>query len=252
MVDLSGRVALITGASGGIGAVLARRFAAAGAAVIAHSHRTSAAALVDELTQQGAPARHLRADLTQQQQVDELIDTALGWHGHLDIVVNNHGNQDLAALDELSLDDWHAMLAATLTSVVATTQAAAQVMTTGSAITQIASIEAAMPDANAMHAHYGTAKAGVVRYTASAAAAYGPRGIRVNAVSPGLIHRPGLDEQWPAGVDSYRHTAPLGRLGNGDDVAQAALFLSSPLAAWITGQTLTVDGGMSTRPAWGG
>lgn len=253
-MDMTGRVALVTGASGAIGADLARGFADAGAAVVVHyrTNKDVADELVDELHTRGAQACAFGADLTDEQQATTLVEETTAWHGRLDAVVNNHGIQPLIQLDSLTEADWHSMLDANLTSVVTMTKVAARTMDHGGAITQISSIEAMTPDAAHAHAHYGVAKAAVLRYTLSAAAAYGPRGVRVNAVCPGLIDRPGLAEHWPTGIASYRGAAPLGRVGTGTDIAYAVLFLCSPLASWITGQTITVDGGISTRPCWGG
>jgi len=109
----------------------------------------------------------------------------------------------------------------------------------------IASIEAENPAPG--HAHYDAAKAGVLMYTRTAAQELGGQGIRVNAVSPGLIWRKGLEQAWPEGVDAYLRAVPLGRLGLTDDVADACLFLASPAARWITGANLLVDGGVMTH-----
>jgi 3-oxoacyl-[acyl-carrier protein] reductase len=94
------------------------------------------------------------------------------------------------------------------------------------------------------------AKAALVMAAKAAALEYGPLGVRVNSISPGLIDRPGLADDWPEGVDRWQRAAPLGRLGTPTDVANACLFLCSPLASWITGVDLTVDGGVSVNPHW--
>jgi NAD(P)-dependent dehydrogenase (short-subunit alcohol dehydrogenase family) len=112
----------------------------------------------------------------------------------------------------------------------------------------VASIEGLRPAPE--HSHYVAAKSGVLAYTRSAALELGPHGIRVNAVSPGLIWREGIEEAWPEGVASFRSRAPLGRLGRPEEVAEACLFLSSPRASFITGANLVVDGGILTAPAF--
>jgi NAD(P)-dependent dehydrogenase (short-subunit alcohol dehydrogenase family) len=112
----------------------------------------------------------------------------------------------------------------------------------------IASIEGLDPAAG--HAHYASSKAGLIMFTRAAALEYGPRGIRVNSVSPGLIDREGLERDWPEGVARWKRRVPLGRLGTPNDVADAVLFLLSPAARWISGANLVVDGGMSAQSKW--
>jgi len=118
----------------------------------------------------------------------------------------------------------------------------------GGAIVNIASIEGHSPAAG--HGHYATSKAGQLMFTKAAALEYGRQGIRVNSVSPGLIDTGGLAEAWPPGVARWTAAAPLERLGQPEDVADAVLFLASPASRWITGADLLVDGGVSTHPTW--
>ena len=118
----------------------------------------------------------------------------------------------------------------------------------GGAIVNIASLSAHRP---ALHqSHYNASKAAVIALTRSAPVEYAPQHIRVNSVSPGLIERPGIERQWPDGVRRWTERAPLGRLGTPADVANACVFLASPLASWITGHDLVVDGGISAAPAY--
>jgi len=118
----------------------------------------------------------------------------------------------------------------------------------GGAVVNVASIEAERPAPQ--HSHYNAAKAGVLMHTRAAAFELAPLGIRVNAVSPGLIWRAGLEQQWPDGVARWKEAAPLRRLGRAEDVADACLFLASPAARWITGVNLPVDGGVLVHPAF--
>jgi 3-oxoacyl-[acyl-carrier protein] reductase len=155
---------------------------------------------------------------------------------------------------------WREVVDTNLSSVFACTQAAVEVMReagsgegsgsgSGSgSVTHIASIEASHPAVD--HAHYSASKAAVVMHARAAALEYGPYGIRVNTVSPGLIDREGLAQAWPEGVRRWERAAPLGRLGRPEDVGDACVFLASPLASWITGQDLVVDGGVTARPTW--
>ncbi|MGR3871047.1 SDR family NAD(P)-dependent oxidoreductase [Streptomyces graminifolii] len=253
---LAGQFALVTGASGGIGRAIAVRFAEEGAAGVAVHCRTAleaageVAARVREL---GALAVVLRADLTDEDACRGLVREAAEWSGgRLTALVNNAGVQPTQPLPGMTAADWRTVVDTNLTSVFACTQAAAEVMREqgedGGTVTHIASIEAGAPAA--LHAHYSASKAAVVMHARSAALEYGPYGIRVNTVSPGLIDREGLAADWPDGVRRWREAAPTGRLGRPEDVGDACVFLASPLASWITGHDLVVDGGVTARPTW--
>lgn len=248
--DLTGTTTLVTGASGGIGRGIALRFAAAGSAVAVHYHRdqTRADAVVQEIKAAGGKAVAFAANLSDDTACHELVHAATNWTGRLDALVNNAGIQPVTALPGMSALDWHTMLDTNLTSAFSCTQAAAQVMTEGGVVIHIASIEATQPAPG--HAHYSSAKAALVMHARAAALEYGPRGIRVNTVSPGLIDRPGLADDWPDGVQRWQRAAPLTRLGTPEDVANACVFLASPLASWITGHNLVVDGGVTNHPTW--
>ncbi|MFG2531717.1 SDR family NAD(P)-dependent oxidoreductase [Streptomyces sp. NPDC048516] len=249
---LRGQVALVTGAAGGLGRGIALRFAAAGAAVVAH-YRTGAEAardLVERIEADGGSALALAADLAVEEECHRLVTEAAGWRGRLTALVNNAGVQPTQELAGMSLADWRAVAEVNVHSVFACTQAAAAVMRagTGGSVTHIASIEAARPAPQ--HAHYCASKAAVVMHARTAALEYGAYGIRVNSVSPGLIDRPGLAGDWPEGVRRWQAAAPAGRLGRPEDVGDACVFLASPMASWITGHDLVVDGGVSARPTW--
>lgn len=249
--DLTGTTTLVTGASGNIGRGIALRFAAAGSAVAVHCHRdrTGAEALAERIDAAGGRVRVFAADLTDDGACHDLVDAAAAWTGRLDNLVNNAGIQPVEPLATMSTASWRVMLDANLTSAFACTQAAARVMReAGGSVTHIASIEAARPAPG--HAHYAAAKAALVMHARAAALEYGPHGIRVNTVSPGLVDRPGLAADWPEGVDRWQRAAPLRRLGKPADIGNACVFLASPMAAWITGHDLTVDGGVSAHPTW--
>ncbi|CAN5251684.1 SDR family oxidoreductase [soil metagenome] len=250
LLDLTGRVSAVTGAGGWIGAGIARRFAEAGAAVVVHYRRSEATAreVARAIEAGGGRAAVLQADLTDRAQVEDFFDAALQAFGRLDALINNAGAYPGRPLTEMSAEEWEAVLRANLTSVHLSTQAAARRMGEGGAIVNVASVEALQPMPN--HAHYASAKAGVLMHTRVAALELGPRGIRVNAVSPGLIWREGIEAAWPEGVRRWGETAPLGRMGRPEDVADACLFLVSGAARWITGANLIVDGGSLCRRAF--
>ncbi|WP_405471847.1 SDR family NAD(P)-dependent oxidoreductase [Streptomyces canus] len=247
---LEGQVALVTGASGGIGRGIAVRFAEEGAAVALHCRTAVAAArdVASRIEDSGARAVVLEADLRDEDECRRLVREAAAWGGGLTALVNNAGVQPVQPLPGMTAADWRAVVETNLTGVFACTQAAAEVMGPGGCVTHIASIEARHPAPG--HAHYSVSKAAIVMHARSAALEYGPRGIRVNTVSPGLIDRAGLTEAWPEGVERWVRNAPLGRLGRPEDVADACVFLASPLASWVTGHDLVVDGGVSARPTW--
>ncbi|WP_326666969.1 glucose 1-dehydrogenase [Streptomyces canus] len=247
---LEGQVALVTGASGGIGRGIALRFAEEGAAVAVHCRTAVAAArdVASRIEDSGARAVVLEADLRDEDACHRLVREAAAWGGGLTALVNNAGVQPIQPLPGMTATDWRAVVETNLTGVFACTQAAVEVMGTGGCVTHIASIEARHPAPE--HAHYSASKAAIVMHARSAALEYGPRGIRVNTVSPGLIDRAGLAEAWPEGVERWVRKAPLGRLGRPEDVADACVFLASPLASWVTGHDLVVDGGVSARPTW--
>lgn len=243
LVDLTGRVVVVTGAGGNIGTGIVQRFVAAGATVVAHTR----ASPVDHLTG-GQAVSTVTVDLTADDGPRRLVDVVLREHGRLDVLINNAGIQPVVEFEQIADADWREMLEVNLTAAHRLTQATAAVMRGGGAVVHVASIEAHQPAAG--HAHYATAKSALVMAARAAALELGAKGIRVNSVSPGLIDRPGLAEAWPEGVDRWLAAAPLGRLGTPADVGDACVFLASPLARFITGADLIVDGGVLTHPTW--
>lgn len=243
-IDLTGLVVAVTGANSGIGTGIAERFAAAGASLVLH-HRSDAPPTL--------PAEHVavRCDLTAERAPTEIIGAAISRFGRLDALVNNAAVQTLAPLAGMTDLDWSEMIATNLTACHRLTQSFARHVDerggTG-AVVHISSIEGLQPAPD--HGHYAVSKAALLMHAKSAALEFGPLGIRVNAVSPGLIDRPGLDADWPEGVARWLERAPLGRLGTPRDVGDACVFLCSPMAQWISGANLVVDGGVSARPTW--
>jgi len=250
LLDFAGKVALVTGAGSGAGHGIASRFAEAGAAVVIHYRRSArgAEALAAQIAAGGGRALAVDADLTREQDAGRLVARAVEAFGRLDVLVNNAGSYPQAGILEMKASEWDEVIDANLRSTFLCTQAAGRQMArqeTGGAIVNITSIEAENPAPG--HSHYNAAKAGVLMHTKAAALELARHGIRVNAVAPGLLWREGIEEAWPDGVARWKAAAPLGRLGTAADVADACLFLASPAARWITGASLTVDGGMMSQ-----
>ena len=247
LLNLSGQSVLVTGASGNIGAGIAKTLAAAGAEVIAHyrSGRSQVDLLVQEIVDSGGQASSIQADLQSESDIRQLVGAVQNLTG----VVNNAALQPVVSLSDMSMDDWRSVMEANLDGVFLLCRLAAERMADGGgAFVNIASIEGLDPAVG--HAHYSASKAGLIMLTRSIAAEYGEKGIRANAVSPGLIDREGLLNEWPEGVERWHAKAPLTRMGMVDDVANAVLFLLSPAATWISGSNLVVDGGMSAISRW--
>lgn len=250
LLDFSGATVIVTGAGRGLGSAIAMRFAEAGANVAVHYQTSEAGAkkIVERIEALGRKAIAVAADITQPGQAARLVAETAGAFGGVDILINNAGTYPLSPLLDMKPEDWDGVIASNLRSVHLCTQAAARDMVQrrrAGVIVNIASIEAENPAP--LHSHYTAAKAGVVMYTRTVAHELGRDGIRVNAVSPGLINRPGLKQDWPDGVYGYLEAAPLPRLGEPEDVADACLFLASHGARWITGANLVVDGGVLTH-----
>lgn len=232
-IDFSGQSVLVTGAFGRIGGGIADRFAKLGATVFRHARTARTGAVHAELSDAAA------------------VDAMLQATGQIDVLINNAGSYPLSAFAEMDLDEYRKVRADNLDAVFVTSQRVAAQMIAGQhggAIVNITSIEAHAP--GALHAHYTSSKAAVEMLTRSMALELGPHQIRVNAVAPGLITYPELPSLWPEGVARYQKTAPLGRLGKPQDVADACAFLASPAASFVTGSTLVVDGGVLATPSF--
>jgi NAD(P)-dependent dehydrogenase (short-subunit alcohol dehydrogenase family) len=253
LLNFRGKSVIVTGASVGIGAGIARRFAQAGADVVLHyhTHRDEAqtvAEQIGQLTGSTARVRLIQGNVTVALEVSRLFDETIAAFGKVDALINNAGNYPITPLLEMTEAQWDNVVDTNLKSVFLCTQAAARHMVQrgeGGAIINIASIESFNPAPN--HSHYVAAKAGVVMFSQTAALELGQYGIRINVVAPGLINAPALPTAWPEGVARWLNRAPLKRLGEAEDVADACLFLASDGARWISGSTLIVDGGVMTN-----
>ncbi len=251
--SLEGCSALVTGASGNIGRAIAVGLAEAGADVVVHYSSNGAGAretcaAIESLGQQAYPVKSDLADPAAVEQMFREIDR-LG--RVVTALVNNAGTFPVHNFLEMTPDQWRAVTAANLDSALFVTQAAVKRLREHkrqASIVNIASIEAFDPAPG--HSHYSASKAGLVMLSRSLTLELGQYGIRVNSVSPGLIGRPGIEEQWPEGVKQWQQRAPLGQLGDPKDIAHAVLFFLSPGAKWISGANLVVDGGMSSISKW--
>jgi 3-oxoacyl-[acyl-carrier protein] reductase len=244
MFDLTGKVAVVTGASRGIGRAIATALAAQGATVVAAARGDHANAVAAELAAQGHRAEALALDVTDAAAVERLPGLVVDRHGRIDIIVSNAGITRDQLLMRMKREDWDAVLATNLTATFGLAQAAMRPMLKqkGGRIIAISSVVGQM--GNAGQSNYAASKAGLIGFAKALAREVASRGITVNVVAPGMIDTDmtrAISEKtqidWAAQI-------PLGRLGAPGDVAAAVCFLASDEAAYITGHVLAVNGGM--------
>jgi 3-oxoacyl-[acyl-carrier protein] reductase len=248
--DFSGKVALVSGSSRGIGAAVLAGFAHAGATCVLHfwddpdgANRKDADALTGQLqARPNAPAVHvIAADVRDAAQVESLMKQVKQTCGGLDILVNNAGIIRDRTLKKMTLDEWHAVIQTNLDGVFHCCKHGVEVLRDGGRIVNVASVSGLV----GFHgqANYAAAKAGVIGMTRVLAKELARRGITVNAVAPGVIQTPMLGEIKPEVMAEYLKQIPAGRLGKPEDIANAVLFLASDESSYITGQVLPVTGG---------
>jgi 3-oxoacyl-[acyl-carrier protein] reductase len=246
MIDLSGRVAIVTGASRGIGRAIAARLAAQGAHVVAAARGENARAVADGITAEGGRADAVALDVTQPGAGEDIVRSTLERLGRIDILVNNAGIARDQLLLRMKREDWDAVLATNLTGAFALTQAVLKPMIRqrGGRIVCISSVVG--QSGNAGQANYAASKAGVIGFAKAVALEVASRGITVNVVAPGLVETDMTRAITDSARDEWASKIPLRRLGTPDDIASAVCFLASDEASYITGQVLAVNGGMYT------
>lgn len=243
MFDLTGRTALVTGASGGIGKEIARALHAAGATVALSGTRGEA---LDALAAELASRAHvLTCNLADREETEKLVPAAEAAMGGLDILVNNAGVTRDMLFMRLKDEDWDTVLAVNLTSAFRLSRAALRGMMKKRFGRIIGITSVVGVTGNPGQGNYAAAKAGMIGMSKSLAAEVASRGVTVNCVAPGFIESPMTDALTPAQKESILKIVPAGRLGTGADVAAACVYLASAEASYVTGQTLHVNGGMA-------
>jgi 3-oxoacyl-[acyl-carrier protein] reductase len=247
MGKLSGRVALVTGASKGIGAAIARSLAAAGASVVVNyaSSRAGAEKVVKSIESAGGKAVAAGGDVSKEADAQGLVDAALKSFGRLDIVVNNSGLYELGPIESMTLESFHRQFDVNVLGPLLVTRAALKHLGEGASIINISSIVSRItPEDSAI---YSGTKGALDAITGALARELGGRKIRVNAINPGLVETEGTHRVGVMGSefekDAVRQT-PLGRVGQPDDVAKIAVFLASDESQWLTGEKILAAGGM--------
>jgi 3-oxoacyl-[acyl-carrier protein] reductase len=244
---LEGKVAVVTGASKGIGAEIARQFAAEGAAVVVNyaSSKAGADKVVADITARGGKAVAVQGDVSKRTDAEGIIDTAVKTFGRLDVLVNNSGVYEFAPIEEFTEEQFRRQFDINVLGLLLTTQAAVKQLKVGGSVINIGSVVARITPPNS--AVYTGTKGAVDAITGVLARELGPRGIRVNALNPGLIETEGAVRVGVIGSEMEREAVkqtPLGRGGKVDDIAKIAVFLASDDSGWMTGEQLIASGGV--------
>lgn len=248
MSKLAGKVAIVTGASKGIGASIAKHLAAAGASVVVNysSSKQGADTVVSEIKEKGGRAVAVQANLAKPPEVAKLFAEAQKAFGRLDILVNNAGVYEFAPIENVTPEHFYKMYDLNVLGLILASQQAVKLFgPDGGSIINISSVAATTTPAST--SVYSSTKAAVDAVTRTLAKELGPRKIRVNSINPGMIETEGVHAAGLAAGDFRKQIesqTPLGRIGQPDDVAPMAVFLASSDAGWITGETFYVSGGL--------
>ena len=245
---LNGKVAVVTGASKGIGAGIAKEFAAEGAAVIVNyaSSKTDADKVVDEITKRGGKAVAVQGSVTKNDDVEQLFSAAEKAFGKLDILVNNAGVYEFVPLEDVTEQQFHKMFDTNVLGMLLATQEALKHFNAeGGSIVNIGSLASSLTPPTAVV--YNATKGAVDAITRTLAKELGPRKIRVNSINPGMVVTEGAVAGGYTEGDMrnmFESMTPLGRVGETDDIAPAAVFFASDDSKWVTGETLLIAGGL--------
>ena len=247
MSKLTAKVAVVTGASKGIGASIAEHLAAEGASVVVNyaSSKSGAEAVVKRIHEKGGKALAVQADVSKHEEIKRLFAETKAAYGKLDVLVNNAGIYEFAPLESITAEHFHKHFNLNVLGLLLTTQEAVKLIgSTGGSIINMSSIASSMPVATATV--YSATKAAVDAITIVLSQELGPRKIRVNSLNPGMVETEGLHAGGLAEGDFRKmmeSQTPLGRIAQPEDIARAAVFFASDDAGWVTGQSLIVSGG---------
>jgi 3-oxoacyl-[acyl-carrier protein] reductase len=247
MSNLAGKVAVVTGASKGIGAAIAKALAAEGAAVVVNyaSSEAGANAVVADITKAGGKALAAGGDVSKPAGAQGIIDAAVKKFGRLDILVNNSGVYQFDAIEQVTEENFHRMFNINVLGTLLSTQAALKHMNAGASIINIGSVVSELtPPSSAV---YTATKASIDAITGVLSKELGPRKIRVNSINPGVVETEGTRSAGIIGSDFEKGAVaqtPLGRTGKPADIAAVAVFLASDGAGWVTGEIINASGGL--------
>ena len=247
MSKLAGKVAVVTGASKGIGAAIAKSLAAEGASVVVNyaSSKAGADTVVAAITAAGGKAVAVRGDVSKAAEANDIIDAAIRNYGRLDILVNNSGVYEFTPIEAITEEQFHKAFNVNVLGLLLTTQAAVKHLSEGASIINIGSVASRITPPNSV-VYTGT-KGAVDAITGVLSRELGPKKIRVNTINPGVVETEGTHSGGVIGSDFEKAAiaqTPLGRIGQPGDIASIAVFLASEGSAWLTGEQLLATGGL--------